>query len=79
MSYRRYRKPIRIASYDVVSQISGRTIGHAERHEEVLVLAETYRPNPEILFVGIDEDGYQVNTWSLGEVLNGTFEAEISS
>jgi hypothetical protein len=79
MSYVRQRKPIKIASFDVVSQASGRTIGQADDAAHVVELAEDYRANPEIMFIGIDESGYQVQTWTLGEVLNGTFEGELSA
>jgi hypothetical protein len=79
MSYRRQKRQFRIASFDIVSQTTGNTIGHADDADEVMIRAEDYKQNPEILFIGIDQDGYQVNTWSLGEVLNGTFEAELAS
>lgn len=81
MSYFRERKPVKIASWDVVSQDTGATITYAQAPGEVVSLASSLYLDPRVsgvLFVGIDEDGYQVNSWTLEEVLNGTFEQELA-
>lgn len=78
-SERLAQKRPRIASFDIVSLTSGKTIGHADDHEHVIELAEDYRQNPDLSFVGIDEDGRESGVWTLPEVLNGTFAAETAS
>ena len=77
MSYRRNRQTVRYKEFDFISMLSGRSIAWAETPEEVMVIANDYEPNPEVLVIGIDESGYQAQTWAINEVLNGTFERDL--
>lgn len=75
---RRDAKVTKIASFDVVSLATGQTVAHADDPEHVVELASDYRQDPDLSFVAIDEDGREAGIWSIGEVLNGTFETELS-
>ena len=76
---RNARREVKLTSFDIISLASGATIGYADDKEHVIEMADDYRQNPDIAFVGIDEDGRETGSWTLTEVLNGTFEEELSA
>lgn len=62
-------------SFEMVSGSSGRLIYQTTDPDEVVDLAHVYKADPEIVFEGISRTGHLVDSWTVKEVLDGTFEA----
>lgn len=60
--------------YDIVSKVSGAVIAVADDEDEAQYIAQSYRVNPDLEFVGMDSLGREVGRWSISEVVDGALD-----
>ena len=82
MSYVRNQEKIadrddEVVSFEMVSGASVRLIYQTDDPSEIIGLAYRYKADPEVIFEGLSRTGHLMNTWTIREVLDGTFEATL--
>lgn len=78
MSYRRDHKKLAIDHFQVVSRI-GHFLHDALTVQEANSLAEDYQQDGDLIFIGMDASGSEVQIWTIDEVLNGYLDRDVDA